>query len=719
MVQLSPGYRAGKDVGMRAHLTERVRVEVGDTLLDEARLPGQQGRLAFAYLLVEHRRPIPRDELADLLWSGEPPTSWEKGLAVVISKLRTALGSVGLGEGVLTHSFGCYQLNLPADVWIDVEEAARAVELADEALARDDATAAHTSASVAAAIARRVFLPGAEGIWVEAKRAEQVVMLRRALHCMSNAALALGDVRGATAAASEAVALEPYREQGYVQLMSAQAAGGNRAEALHTYERCRTLLVEELGVNPSPQTEAAYVAVLGDVSDSPTHSARARERAAMIADPVIRYARDGDVYIAYHTFGADSPDLLAFSSGMLPIDSVNDQPALARFYGRLASFRRLIRFDLRGVGLSDSVAPSSPPSLEQWMHDALAVMDTVGSLRAGVFAPRDASLPAILLAATHPDRVSSLVIVNGTARIPEAEDYPEGVPQRLLDRFLDLNFEPDALDRHYDALGFFAPSVARDDDFRAWWNRAGNQGAGPATARLLDRVRFQADVRAALPLIRVPTLVMHRRDDAALPIEHGRYVAAHIPNAKFVELPGADDLYWVGDTDRMLDEIEEFLTGVRRESDADRVLATVLFSEVVGSHAKAADLERHNEAATRELERFRGRKIEGPTDRVLATFDGPARAVFCAQAIRNAASELGLDVRAGLHIGEVDARGKDAGGMTFQMAAEIAGLAKPRQVLVSRTVLDVIVGSGIETNDCGEHVLGGAPGSWRLYAVED
>src|SRR4051812_15254679 len=168
MVRLSPDYRAGKDVGMRAHLTERVRVEVADTVLDEAGLPGQQGRLAFAYLLVEHRRPVPRDELADLLWSGEPPTSWEKGLAVVISKLRTALGAVGLGEGVLTHSFGCYQLNVPSEVWIDVEEAARAAEIAEAALARDDAAGAHTSASIAAAIARRVFLPGAEGIWVEA-----------------------------------------------------------------------------------------------------------------------------------------------------------------------------------------------------------------------------------------------------------------------------------------------------------------------------------------------------------------------------------------------------------------------------------------------------------------------------------------------------------------------------------------------------------------------
>jgi class 3 adenylate cyclase len=216
----------------------------------------------------------------------------------------------------------------------------------------------------------------------------------------------------------------------------------------------------------------------------------------------------------------------------------------------------------------------------------------------------------------------------------------------------------------------------------------------------------------------VPTLVLHRRDDAAMSVEHGRYLAAHIPNAKYVELPGADDLYWVGDTDRMLDEIEEFLTGVRRERDTDRVLATVLFGEVVGSKEQHR-LERYIEAATRELERFRGRRVPAPTDRLLATFDGPVRAVACAQAIRNAATELGLDVRTGLHIGEVDVRGEDAGGTTFEIAAEVAGLAKPRQVLISRTVLDVVVGSGIATADRGEHVIRGVPGSWRLYSVED
>jgi pimeloyl-ACP methyl ester carboxylesterase len=330
--------------------------------------------------------------------------------------------------------------------------------------------------------------------------------------------------------------------------------------------------------------------------------------------PEIRYAKDGDAFVAYQALGVDSPDLLVFSSGMLPIDSVNDEPSLTRFHDRLASFSRLIRFDLRGVGMSDPAALSSPPTLEQWMQSALAVMDAAGSQRAAVFAPQESSLQAILLAATHPERITSLVIVNGTARISRAEDYPEGIPQPILDRFLDLNFEPDAVDRGFDSLEFWAPSVAGDDAFRAWWNRAGNRGAGPATAKLMDRVRQGADVRALLPLVGVPTLVLHRRDDNVFRVGHGRYLAEHVPDAKFVELPGSDALYWVGDTEIMLDEIEEFLTGTRPGPRADRVLLTVLFTDIAGSTAHIAQLgdrrwrellDRHDVATRRQLVRFR------------------------------------------------------------------------------------------------------------------
>ncbi len=377
---------------MRAYLTERLRLEVGDRVVDQASLPGRQGRLALAFLLVEHHRPVPRDELADVLWAGAPPRSWEKGLAVVVSKLRAALAESGLGDRALTYAFGCYELHLPTDAWIDVEAAEDAVEFAETARGNDDAIEALRWAATAAEITRRTFLPGDEGLWVEARREALGVVLRRALECASAAALSLGDAVAATAAAREAVALEPYREQSYLHLIRAQTADGNRADALRTYERCRRLLSEELGVAPSPQTEEAYVALLGAETSAPTAPDSGSEHASSVTGAKVRYAKADDVYIAYQVIDCAGPDLLLFSTGMLPIDSMDEEPSLARFHARLASFRRLIRFDLRGVGLSDSVATSSPPTLEQWMHDALAVMDDAGSQRAAVFAPQNAAL---------------------------------------------------------------------------------------------------------------------------------------------------------------------------------------------------------------------------------------------------------------------------------------------------------------------------------------
>lgn len=249
---------------MRAHLTDRLSLEVGTTLIDESRLPGRQGRLVLAYLLLEHRRPVPRHEIADALWGGEPPSSWEKGITVVVSKIRTVLGDAGLDASrVLTHAFGCYQLQLPEGTSIDVEEAQGSIEQAEKALVDGDAALGCAGAARAAEIARRGFLPGEEGLWVEARRADLQSILCRALDCTVEASLELGDAAGAVAAATEAIGLEPYREHAYLQLMRAQALGGDRAEALRTYERCRRLLGEELGVRPSPRTEAVYLTLLG------------------------------------------------------------------------------------------------------------------------------------------------------------------------------------------------------------------------------------------------------------------------------------------------------------------------------------------------------------------------------------------------------------------------------------------------------------------------
>lgn len=444
--------------------------------------------------------------------------------------------------------------------------------------------------------------------------------------------------------------------------------------------------------------------------------------------PDIHYAKSGSVNIAYQVVGAGQRDLLAFPAVvLLPIDSVDEEPSLARFQDRLASFSRLIRFDPRGVGLSDPVVPTGPTTLEQWVQDAVAVLDAAGSGRTALFAAGDFALTAILLAATYPDRVSGLVIVNGTARYARDTDYPVGAPQRLLDYFLEANFEPEAAAPSFDFLRLTAPSRAHDESFRAWWVKAGRRGASPATARAIQLVTLRADVRAVLPHVRAPTLVIHRRDDAMVRVGHGRYLAEHLPEAKYLELEGADNLCWVGDTDLMLDEIEEFLTGVRHGPGAERKLTTILFTDIVGSTARLVEagdrrwrerLDTYEAALRRQLERFGGEEVGTAGDGAVAIFDGPARAVTCGCAIRDAASQLGLELRTGIHTGEVEVKGADIAGLAVHVASRLQVLAEPGQVLVSRTVVDLVAGSGLGFADQGLHELRGIPGQWRLFSVE-
>jgi class 3 adenylate cyclase len=433
------------------------------------------------------------------------------------------------------------------------------------------------------------------------------------------------------------------------------------------------------------------------------------------------------VDIAYQVLGAGHPDLLHSVAGFIPIDCMDEEPSLARFQRRLASFGRLIRFDRRGMGSSDRVSPSAPPTLDQWAEDALAVLDAVGSDEAVVVAGGASSFEALTLVATYPERVSSLVVLNGLARTLWAPDYPDGLPEGRIDELL-RGVEPDASEQGVDFLAHVAPSVANDAAFRAWNDRVGNLGASPAMARALHVARMAADVRHLLPRIRVPTLIIHRADITYPPagVGHGRYLAEHIPEATYVELPGADTLYWVGDTTKMLDEIEEFLTGVRGGSGAERILATVLFTDIVGSTERAAVLgdrrwrdllDSHDQAVRRQLERFRGREMDTAGDGFFATFDSPGRAIECALAIRDSLKAFNIDVRAGVHTGEIEVRGDQVAGMSVHIGARVSSLAGTGEVLVSSTVKDLVAGSSVEFADRGEHELKGVPGTWRLFAV--
>jgi class 3 adenylate cyclase len=439
--------------------------------------------------------------------------------------------------------------------------------------------------------------------------------------------------------------------------------------------------------------------------------------------PRTRYAKSGQLHLAYQVLGDGPIDVLL--SAYFPIDMLDEEPSSARFYRRLASFSRVTRYNFLGVGLSDP-APPDGPTLEQGMRDALAIMNTVGIPRAAVFSFGNQAAVGIILAATHPDRVSHLIVVNGTARAMWAPDHPIGIAKAAVAIDEDLLFEPDAVEQGLDMLARTNPSVADNPAFRNWWDRAGNRAASPATARAVMRMFGEADVRAFLPSIQVPTLILHRRDIRMLGPAHGRYLAEHIANAKYVELEGADQATWVGDTDVMLDEIEEFLTGVRHGTEPDRALAAVLFSDIVASTERIAELgerpwrdllDRHDAAIRHQLQRFGGREINTTGDGVLATFDRPARAVQCACAIRDVAAELGMAVRVGIHFGEVEVRGSDIAGMTVHIAARIHALAAPGEVLVSRTVTELVAGSHITVTDRGEHELKGVPGTWQLFAI--
>jgi len=442
-------------------------------------------------------------------------------------------------------------------------------------------------------------------------------------------------------------------------------------------------------------------------------------------DAATRYARSSDAHIAYQVLGEGPPDILYLSSGTISIDSIDDEPGFARFHRDLASFSRLIRMDLRGVGLSDPIDPSVPPALEQWVGDALAVLDAAGSERAALCGADEGALVAMLTAATHPGRIAALILLNAYPRLVRDVDYPQGLPRHLVERFAQSVMTDDGSEGTFADLEVFVPNVASDVTFRQWWQRAGNRGASPATARALTRTRFQSDLRPVLPAIQAPTLIVHRKDNRAVLVGHGRYLAEHIPSAKYVELPGDEHLPYVGDSGAIVAEIEEFLTGMRRV-ETDRVLATILFSDIVqstdlvselGDRRWHAVLDGYFAMIRRQLERFGGREVKNIGDGLLATFDGPARAIRCAQAIRDGARQLSLDVRVGLHTGEVEAMGNDIGGLAVHIGERVCESAESGEVLASRTVVDLVAGSGITFGDRGEHELKGVPGRWRFYAV--
>jgi pimeloyl-ACP methyl ester carboxylesterase len=441
----------------------------------------------------------------------------------------------------------------------------------------------------------------------------------------------------------------------------------------------------------------------------------------MPSAPETQYAKSGDVNIAYQVVGDGSLDLVYVSGWVSNLELMWDEPQYERFLRRLASFSRLIVFDKRGTGLSDPVALDHLPTLEQRMDDVRAVMDAVGSERAAVFGNSEGGQMSLLFAATYPERTVALVTQGTFAKRLWSPDYPWApTPEAREQEIRDIEASWADLD-----VTTLAPST--DDAFRRRLAAYFRRSASPAVGAAFLRMNTQADLRAVLPTIRVPTLVIHRTDDRDVDVEEGRWIAARIPGARYVEVPGIDHVPWVGNQDEVLDEIEEFLTGARPAPEPDRVLATVLFTDIAGSTMQAAELgdrrwrallERHDRLVREEVDRQRGRFVKSLGDGALAVFDGPSRAISSATAIRNRVRDLGLEIRAGLHTGECELLADDdVGGLAVHIGARISGLAGPSEVLVSSTVRDLIVGSGQALTDRGEHDLKGVPGPWRIYAV--
>ncbi len=440
--------------------------------------------------------------------------------------------------------------------------------------------------------------------------------------------------------------------------------------------------------------------------------------------PESRYAKSGDVHIAYQVAGDGPLDLVYVPGWVSHVEEAWEEPNYRRMLERLASFSRLIVFDKRGTGLSDPVPLEHLPTLETRMDDVRAVMDAVGSERAALLGHSEGGLMSMLFAATYPERTTALVTIGAYAKRIWSEDYPWApTPEERQATY-------EEVERSWGTevdLSYYAPSMTGDKAFEKAMARYFRRCASPQAAVALLRMNTACDIRDVLPAIHMPTLVLNRVDDRDVNVGEARYIAARISGAKLVELPGGDHTVWVGDVDGILDEVQEFLTGVRPGPDVDRVLATVLFTDIVGSTERAAELgdrawsdlvERHHAAIRRELERFRGREVDTAGDGFLATFDGPARAIRCALAAGEAVRDLGIEIRAGLHTGEVELVGDAVRGLAVHVGARVAGLAGPGEVLVSRTVKDLVSGSGIAFDDRGVHDLKGVPEPWRLFAVQ-
>jgi DNA-binding SARP family transcriptional activator/class 3 adenylate cyclase/alpha-beta hydrolase superfamily lysophospholipase len=688
-----------------------------------AQLGGRKVRALLALFLLHANETISVDRLVDDLWGEAAPDTARKMIQVYVSQLRKIVP-----EPMLVTRPPGYLLEIDPES-LDLTRFERLLGEGRAALGKGQAEEASTTLRQALALWRGPALtefPGEPFAQLEAARLEELRLA--AVEERVEADLALGRHVDLVGELDALCTRHPLRERSLAQLMRALYGAGRQAEALARYRAFRERLADELGIEPSAALKDLERRMLRQEPELDAAPAPLRPPAsstAIAGQPPVRYARSDDVRIAYQVLGAGPLDLVLVHGWICTFQPGWENPRIASFYRRLASMGRLILFDKRGTGLSDSVPPDRLPDLETRMDDVRAVLDAVGSEHAVVVGVSEGGPMSALFAATYPQRTAGLVMIGTFARMTRSPDYPIGsTDEYWRARLAALEQEDwvEATTREW--LGRVAPDIVDDEEQFAWYASYVMRGASPAGARALRLMNRDIDVRHTLPSVVVPTLVLFRRDEWFA--EASRYLGEHIIGAKVVELPGNDHLPWEGDQDVLLDEIERYLAGIGEQVEPDRKLATILFADIVGSTQKAVELgdrdwtellHRYRLLISAQVGRFRGHEIDAAGDGVLATFDGPARAIRCACSIVRSVDALGLSVRVGLHTGEVELANGDVRGIAVHIGARVAAEARPGEVLVSRTVSDLVAGSGLEFEYRGRHELKGVPGEWELMAV--
>jgi len=672
------------------------------------RLAGVRTRAVLVMLVMHANQVVSSDRLIEELWPGQPAEKATDSLQVRLSELRRALRSAGEGGRLVTRPPG-YLLRIgPGE--LDVP---RFEQLAAEG-------AAALAAGDGAAAAR--YLDQALGLWrgpaladfdtVPSARAEAARLEEQrlaALESRAEALLACGRHRDLIAELETLTAAHPLRERFWSQRMLALYRAGRQADALRAYRELREILVAELGIEPGPELRELHARIL---RQDPALDGPAPDRADSGPGtvPQTRYVQTSDgIHIAFQLVGEGERDMVLVPGLMSHLELIWEDRETADFYQRLARLGRLILFDKRDTGMSDR-APGAM-SLEERMEDVRAVMQAAGSSRAVLFGYSEGAPMSILFAATYPERVSALILASASARWFPAPGYPCGQgAQEMYSALRDI-----AAHRwgQGESIEWYLPSLANSARARQLLGRFERMAVNPSAFLRLTQMIHDIDVRAVLPAIHLPTLVIQRLGDRITPPCHGRYLASHIAGARYFEQPGDHSLRFAasGDSDALCAEIADFLATMSHPGDPDRVLATIL-------HAKPAGSPTARETSARALVRgHRGRVIKNGTDGLLATFDAPGQAIRCAAAVLADAARAGIQIRAGIHTGEVDLVGEDIAGASVRITDEVAALARPAEILVSRTVKDLVAGTGITFAERGSHALNGPPDEWPLFAV--